>query len=252
MITTEPRSIELGTHATRVVVSGAGEPVFVCLHGLVDDLDIWDLLAPGLENRGTVVRYDQRGHGGADAPPGPYSRDDLADDAIAVLDRLEIERAVLVGHSMGGIMAMTAALSHPERVAGLVLIGTTSQASGRAASWYTKIADAGVADGIDGLTRTIYGPDADRVVSGDPVGIAEVTRTLAQLHLDPLTPHLGAVPCPALLVVGEHDPLGARATEICARGLPDATVEFVDGVGHWVHVQAPDRILDAYDEWSDR
>jgi pimeloyl-ACP methyl ester carboxylesterase len=57
------------------------------------------------------------------------------------------------------------------------------------------------------------------------------------------------VQCPALLVVGEHDPLGAKATEICARALPDATVEYVDDVGHWVHRQAPDRILSALDSW---
>ena len=245
---TDPRTVELATHRTRVAVSGAGQPVFLCLHGLVDDLTVWDRLAPGLEMRGTVVRYDQRGHGNASSPPGPYMRDDLAADAIGVLDHVEADRAILVGHSMGGIMAMAAALNHPDRVAGLVLIGTTAQASEKAAAWYTKIASAGLNDGLAGLARTIYGPNSDRPINGDAVGISEVTRILQQLHRDPLTPHLGGVQCPALLVVGEHDPLGAKATEICARALPDATVEFVDDVGHWVHVQAPDRILSALDK----
>ncbi len=252
MIDTELETIDLGTHRTPIAISGEGEPVFVCLHGLVDDLAIWDRLVPGLADRGTVVRYDQRGHGEAGTPPGPCTRDDLAADAIAVLDRLGIDRAVLVGHSMGGIIAMTAAVIHPERVAGLVLIGTTSQASAKAAAWYAKIADAGLADGIDGLSRTIYGSGQEREISGDAVGIAEVTRTLEQLHRDPLTPYLDQVQCRALLVVGEHDPLGAKATEICAAALPAATVVDVDGVGHWVHVQNPDRIVDAYDEWVDR
>ena len=252
MSSSESHSIELGDRSTRVSVSGEGDPVFLCLHGLVDDLSIWDRLAPGLGHRGTVVRYDQRGHGDAGAPPGPYTRGDLASDAIAVLDHFEFDRAVLVGHSMGGIMAMTAALNYPDRVSGLVLIGTTSQANAKSAAWYSKIADAGIADGIVGLARTIYGPDSERSITGDPVGIAEVTRTLEQLHPDPLTPHLGQVQCRALLVVGEHDPLGAKATDICASALPDATIVRVDGAGHWVHVSNPDVILSAYDEWQDR
>ncbi len=247
---TDTRSVELEHHTTRVAVSGAGRPVFLCLHGLVDDLGIWDRLVPGLESRGTVVRYDQRGHGHAGAPPGPYSRDDLAADAIAVLDHFDVDRAILVGHSMGGIVAMAAALNYADRVAGLILIGTTAQASAKSADWYTKIAAAGISDGIEGLTRAIYGSDSDRPIKGDAVGISEVTRTLEQLHSDPLTPHLGDVKCPALLVVGEHDPLGAKATEICAAALDDATVEFVDDIGHWVHVQAPDHILSAFDNWG--
>lgn len=252
MITAEARTVDLGSHSTRAGISGSGERVFLCLHGLVDDLSIWDRLLRGLEKRGTVVRYDQRGHGGAGSPPGPYQREDLAADAIVVLDQLGIDRAILVGHSMGGVMAMTAALNHPDRVAGLVLIGTTGQAGEKASAWYSKIADAGLSDGLVGLSRTIYGPDSDRPINGDAAGISEVTRTLEQLHPDPLTPYLGAVQCPALLVVGEHDPLGAKATEICARALPDSTVEFVDGVGHWVHVQAPDRVLNAIDAWTSR
>ena len=249
---TGPYPLDLGSHQTTVALSGAGEPVFVCLHGLVDDLSIWDGLTPGLGTRGTVVRYDQRGHGTAGAPAGPYTRDQLGGDAVAVLDRLEIEQAILVGHSMGGIMAITTALNHPDRVAGLVLIGTTSQASAKAAAWYAEIADAGIRDGADGLAGAIYGPDNQRAINGDPAGIAEVTRTLEGLHTDPLTPHLVNITCPALLVVGEHDPLGVKATEICARNIPAAEIRVVDGAGHWVHVDRPDAVLDAYDAWSSR
>ena len=248
----ELRTVDLGSHETRVAVSGSGEPVFLCLHGLVDDLTIWDRLAPELADRGTVARYDQRGHGEAGSPTGPYSRDDLAADAVGVLDRLDVDRAVLVGHSMGGIMAMAAAVNHPDRIAGLVLIGTTSQASAKAAAWYSRIAQAGVDEGVDGLARAIYGEGKQRPISGDPVGIAEVTRTLEALHDDPLTPYLAAVRCPVLLVVGEHDPMGVKATEIAAGALPDSTVSVVDGVGHWVHVQQPDAIIAAYDGWANR
>lgn len=254
---TDVRTIDLGSHHTRVAITGelsaagdgSAESVLLCLHGLVDDLSIWDRIISDFAERGTVVRYDQRGHGEAGSPPGPYSRDDLAADAVAVLDALDIDRAVLVGHSMGGIMSMTTAVNHPDRVAGLVLIGTTSAANAKAAAWYSKIAQAGVDDGIAGLAETIYGTGRQREIRGDAAGIAEVTRTLEALHTDPLTPHLTHVRCPALLLVGEHDPMGVKATEIVADAIADSTVEFVDGVGHWVHVQRPDAMLTAYDDW---
>ena len=100
--------------------------------------------------------------------------------------------------------------------------------------------------------NAIYGPDDQRAINGDPAGIAEVTRALEGLHTDPLTPHLVNIRCPALLVVGEHDPLGVKATEICARNIPAAEIRVVDGAGHWVHADRPDAVLDAYDAWSSR
>ena len=64
--------------------------------------------------RGRIARIDQRGHGESGAPPGPYSRADLAADVVAVLDAEGIEQTILVGHSMGGIVAMETALALPE------------------------------------------------------------------------------------------------------------------------------------------
>ena len=125
----ELRCVDVGGHALRCSLAGCGEPTFVCLHGLVDRIEIWDRLTPGLAARGRVLCVDQRGHGESEAPPGPYGRADLARDVAGVLDALGIARAVLVGHSMGGIVAMATALAHPDRVAGLVLIGTRASAA---------------------------------------------------------------------------------------------------------------------------
>ena len=133
-----------------------------------------------------------------------------------------------------------------------MLIGTTSAANAKAAAWYSKIAQAGIEEGVEGLARTIYGTGKQREIRGDAIGIAEVTRTLEALRTDPLTPRLAEVECPALLVVGEHDPMGVKASEIVADAITDSTVEFVDGVGHWVHVQQPDAVIVACDAWSSR
>lgn len=242
-------SVEVGGHALGVDVRGKGPPHFLLLHGLVDRLEIWDALAPALSERGQVIRVDQRGHGASDAPPGPYRREDLAADVAALLDAHGVERAVLVGHSMGGIVAMTAALAHPQRVAGLVLIGTASRCNEKVAGWYERIARAGESEGLAGLARSIYGEESGKEIVGDAQGIAHVTRTLKSLHEDPLTEKLDAIGCPALLLVGANDPMGPKASEIIAKQLPDATLEVVPDCGHWVQVERPDTVLAALDRW---
>lgn len=244
--------IELGSHRLRLVCSGAGPDTLLCLHGLVDRLEIWDRLAGPLAERARVARIDQRGHGASEAPPGPYRREDLAADVAAVIARLGAPRAVLVGHSMGGVVAMTTALLHPDRVGGLVLIGTASRCSEKMAAWYERIAQAGERDGRPGLARAIYGADTAKRVDGDAQGIAHVTRTLASLHTDPLTPKLPGIPCPVLLVVGENDPMGPKASATIAAQLPDAELVVVPGCGHWVHVEQPAAVLEALERWLPR
>ncbi len=244
--------IDIGGHGLRVDVAGEGPPDLLCLHGLVDRLEIWDRIAKPLSERGRVIRIDQRGHGESDAPSGPYRREDLAADVVAVIEHLGCTRAVLVGHSMGGIVAMVTALRYPDRVAGLVLIGTASQCSEKVAGWYERIAVAGERDGTAGLARAIYGEKTRRVVSGDAQGIAHVTRTLKSLHEDPLTPKLAKIRCPALLVVGEKDPMGPKASAIIAARLLDSHLEVVPDCGHWVHVESPEAVLKAFDSWAHR
>ncbi len=241
--------IDLGGHALRLDVQGEGAPVFALLHGLVDTLEIWDEVAPELARFGRVVCFDQRGHGESSAPPGPYQRLDLARDAIAVLDALEIPRAVLVGHSMGGIVSMATSLAFPDRVAGLVLVGTASRCNEKTAAWYERIAQAGEREGNAGLARSIYGRKSSKQVHGDAAGISHVTRMLGSLYSDPLTPRLAEIACPVRLLVGENDPMGPRASVSIEEALPDASLEVVPGCGHWIHLEEPQRVIRACEDW---
>ena len=242
-------TLDLDSHALRYAEAGRGDPAFVCLHGLVDTLEIWDRLAPRLAERRRTLRFDQRGHGESGAPAGPCAREDLADDVVRLLDALGVERAILVGHSMGGIVSMAAALAHPDRVAGLVLLGTASRCNESTADWYERIARAGERDGCEGLARAIYGEKSSRRVHGDAAAIAQVTRMLKTLHTDPITPKLAALACPALLLVGENDPMGTKASQTIAESLPDAALRVLPGCGHWIHVEAADAVLEAIDAW---
>ncbi len=74
---------------------------------------------------------------------------------------------------------------------------------------------------------------------------------MKSLHADPLTPKLATISCPVLLVVGENDPMGPRASELIAAALPGgaATLDVVPDAGHWIHVEAAERVLASLDGW---
>jgi 3-oxoadipate enol-lactonase len=247
----DARLVKISNHEINVLSHGTGERHFTCLHGLVDNLSIWQRIALALESRGRVTRFDQRGHGASQAPPGPYSRADLAADVIGVLDAEGIDRTILVGHSMGGIVAMETALAYPERIAGLVLIGTTSECREKVAGWYERIALAGETDGNAGLGRAIYGEKSSKQVVGDAQGIAHVTRMLKSLYSDPLTPKLADIGCPALMAVGEKDPMGPKASEIVYAAMPAGRAELlrVPEKGHWLQLEAVDGVVSSLDGW---
>jgi pimeloyl-ACP methyl ester carboxylesterase len=147
------------------------------------------------------------------------------------------------------VVALATALAFPARVAGLALLGTTGQCSARIAEWYERIAVAAERDGIAGIRREIYGERSARPIHADPRGIASLVRMLAGLAADPLTPKLGALRCPALLVVGEKDPMGPRASALLAEAIPRAELVVLPGLGHWTHVEAPELVAAAIERW---
>lgn len=106
-------------HETR----GAGEPL-VLVHGLAYDRAGWGRFPDLLAEHFRVVLVDNRGVGESDAPPGPYTVAEMAEDVVGVLDELGIERTNLFGVSLGGYIAQELTLTHPERVEKLVLCST--------------------------------------------------------------------------------------------------------------------------------
>ncbi|WP_238418789.1 3-oxoadipate enol-lactonase [Gordonia sp. 'Campus'] len=109
------------------VVTGRPDgPAVVLSNSLGSTHRMWDAQIAALDERFRVVRYDTRGHGDSPVPPGPYAIDELADDVIALLDRLDIERAHLVGLSLGGMTMMRVAARNPERVNRLALLCTAA------------------------------------------------------------------------------------------------------------------------------
>src|ERR1700719_981653 len=92
-----------------------GAPWLILSNSLMTNLSMWDEQVTALKDRYRILRYDQRGHGGTDAPAGPYNFDLLAADVIALMDALAIKRAHFAGISMGGMTALLLAQRHPQR-----------------------------------------------------------------------------------------------------------------------------------------
>jgi esterase len=103
------------------------DPATLLLHGIGNYGRYWDLFADAIAGRLRLVAPDARGHGESGRPADGYAPADFAADAVAVLDRLGVERAVVVGHSMGGLHSINLASRHPDRVRALVIVDASPE-----------------------------------------------------------------------------------------------------------------------------
>lgn len=104
-------------------LEGAGVPVLL-ISGLGGSTEVWQRQAAVLRERHLVVRFDNRGAGRSDVPPGPYAVKDMASEAVQLLDTLDIPAAHIVGASMGGMIAQEVAIQYPDKALSLTLLAT--------------------------------------------------------------------------------------------------------------------------------
>ncbi len=232
---------------------GTGDPV-VLSHGLGGNHASWWRVAPGLAEHHRVVSWDQRGFGNSTRRSGRYGPEPAVGDLLALLDHLELDRAQLVGQSMGGWVTLAFAVEHPERVAGLVLTDTLAGVS---------------SEEIDAAVRRTAGPAMARRASaglsehpalgeafcrrrpdlaflyqqlsslGDKPDDAEVLTMLAEMRVPP--DRLGRIDFPVLLVVGADDLLcSPEAMSLVADQLPGAELHVIADAGHSPYFERPE------------
>lgn len=233
----------------------------VFLHGFPFSHQQWEPQVRALAPTHRVVAYNQRGLGGTTPAPGPLTIEFLVDDLLAGLDHLGIERACLVGLSMGGYVALRAVDRHPERVHGLVLADT--RAGGDDNAGRVKRADAIRAIQENGMkafaakmlpalfpaaalqadTPAVQAIRA-QIEATDPLGACHALAAMAA-RLD-LRERLGAIATPTLVLVGALDTITppADARELAA-GIPGATLVEVPGAGHVSNLDAPEVVTAA-------
>jgi 2-succinyl-6-hydroxy-2,4-cyclohexadiene-1-carboxylate synthase len=233
----------------------------VLAHGFTQTARSWTTITPALRRANhdcQVVAVDLPGHGTA-----ADVRADLwgSSDHLVGLGGV----ATYVGYSMGGRVALHAALSHPAEVERLVLIGGTAgiddpveRAARRAADdrMASHIERFGVEWFVDewlenplfaGLTAETAMRD-DRLLN-TPAGLASSLRLAGTGSQTPLWDRLASVTAPVLVLVGAHDDKFRSLGERLASAIPNADVAVVDGAGHSVHLEQPDATVDAITSW---
>ncbi len=231
-----------------------GAPALVFVHSLGTDLRIWDAVSAQL-TAFRRVRVDLRGHGLSDAPPGDYTLETLAHDVLRVLDQVGIAEAVFVGVSIGGQVALQAALDAPQRVAGLVLLDTAARIRDGAA-WEERRADVrahGLAPSAEAAVERWF-PPASR--ARDPLAPRGYRNLLLRTPVDG---YLGAcaalrdadlrdrtveIAAPALVLCGADDTATPPAlVRGLADALPDARYVEIADSGHLPCLDRPDEVV---------
>jgi pimeloyl-ACP methyl ester carboxylesterase len=236
----------------------AGDPApdgapLVLVHGFMGNMRTWAPVLPALSAQRQVVTYDHRGHG--DSPntgdAAGYTFDQLVADFAALLDALGLQRFHLLGHSMGGVVAMRYALDHADRVASLIPMDTAAVASGGDNEGFMRMGvELARTQGMQALFDTIGAalPDAPE--------LAEMRDSLRHdlLAMDPLAfvafgeellaypsflDRLADLDLPATVLVGENDTGLRDAAALMAATLPQATLSVIENAGHNPHQENP-------------
>ncbi|MDL9935304.1 3-oxoadipate enol-lactonase [Gordonia sp. ABSL1-1] len=225
-------------------------PTVLLSNSLGSDRRMWDAQLPELERHFRVIRYDTRGHGLSPVPPaGMATIDDLADDVVALLDRLDVASCHVIGLSLGGMTAMRIAARNPERVQRLALLCTGAQLP-PATGWTERAAlvrrsgAAAVAESVVGrwFTAAYLSANPDRrrhfeemVAATSSEGYASCCEAIAGMDL---RDQLGAITAPTLAVAGADDVATppSRLQEIVDR-IPDARLMVVENSAHLANAE---------------
>jgi pimeloyl-ACP methyl ester carboxylesterase len=268
----ERRGLRLHGHPVAFYAAGSG-PVVLLIHGITSSADAWQQVIPALAEHHTVIAPDLLGHGGSAKPRGDYSLGAYASGVRDLMAALGHARATVVGHSMGGGVAMQLAYQFPERVERLALV--SSGGLGRevglvlraatlpGAEWVlpllTREGPRAVVD-VAGKVMSLLRLRTRADVRGTALGLASLSDPEARrafLHtarsiMDPAGQRVSATDrlylaedMPTLIVWGDRDPMIPAAHGIAAHALiPHSRLELFEGAGHYPFDEDPERFAE--------
>ena len=238
-------------------IEGEGSPI-VLSHALGLDLHLWDDVAARLARSHSVLRYDHRGHGASAAPRGPYSMDDLVDDAARIVREWGRGPVAFVGMSMGGMVGQGLAIRYPELVSAVVVANSAASYGeiGKAA-WRTRIAAvegggmAAIADTVIAryLTEPYRHAHPETVaamkrtlLADDPAAYVANCRAIESLDwLD----RLAGVKTPMLVIAGGQDSATPpELSQAIAERVPGAELAVIEEAAHLSAAEFPQRFVD--------
>ena len=239
--------------------TGEGETM-VFLHGYTGSSQDWANQIPSVSKKYRALAMDSRGHGRSEAPTEEedYSVKIFSEDVYALLLKLGIEKCCLVGHSMGGFMALQFVLDHPEIIKALVLVDTSSgefEVAPGYAELRAKLDELARNDGMEAafeydaannpmrIERFEKHPELREVtrrkmMSTSVDGYIYVARTFGKW--EPVTNRLNEIGVPTLIFWGEEDTPFLKASQILRDNIAGAKLVTMSGVGHNPHEEAPE------------
>jgi pimeloyl-ACP methyl ester carboxylesterase len=275
----EERETSLHGHRVRYTIAGEG-PVVGLIHGITETADVWRGVIPRLARHYTVVAGDLLGHGRSAKPRGDYSLGAYASGIRDLLIGLAAGPATVVGHSLGGGIAMQLAYQFPERCGRLVLVSSGGIAREvhpllRAASLpgsefvlpvitHTRLLELGArVGGAIGSLGLQTGPDIAEVARGY-ASLGDAETRAAFLHtiravIDPAGQRISAVDrlylaekMPSLVIWGDRDPIiPVEHGEIAHEAMPGSRLEIIPGAGHFPQLSDPIRVARLLAEFVD-
>ena len=250
------KSIELSNGVVLSYVEHGDEscvPV-VLLHGVTDSWRSFELVFPHLSGSIRALAVTQRGHGNSSRPAAGYQFTDLAQDVARFMDALQLRSAVVAGHSMGSSVAQRFAIDYPDRVTGLVLIGSFATLRGNTAVqefWETTISK--MTDPVEPpiarefqqstLAAPIPKEFFETAVQESLELPARVWRALFMGFLeDDFSMELSGINAPTLILWGDQDSFCPRSDQDkLMASIPDARLVVYPGSGHALHWEQPGR-----------
>ncbi len=249
-IPSEMPRLEINNVSLHYEVSGLGPPLVLC-HGFSGSHQDWLHQVAALNRDYTVLAFDSRGHGSSDAPAAAeaYSVSLFAADVLALADALGFDRFSLAGHSMGGFVALRAALDFPGRLNSLILVDTSAGPVDMADQSQLRAELEEIAR-VDGMAAAFEHNAANNPLALEGYRLFPWHRELARRRMletsvdgyvyagralterEDVTGRLGEIRVPTLVVVGEADAPFRRPSEVLAWGIPDARYEVIPGAAH--------------------
>jgi len=253
---------------------GSGEPVYILLHGFGASTYSWREVMKPLAENGRVIAYDRPAFGLTERPMpsewsgmSPYGMSSQVALLIGLMDHLEIERAIWVGNSAGGTVAVQAALAHPERVQALVLVDAAIFSGNPLPNWVSGIlrtpqmrhigpliARQIKASGVDFLKSAWHNPDnlSAEVIEAYqlPLQVANWDRALWELTAsnngEDLPSRLAGLDLPVLVITGDDDRIVPTQQSIqLASAIPGATLAVLPACGHLPQEECPLAFLES-------
>jgi 2-succinyl-6-hydroxy-2,4-cyclohexadiene-1-carboxylate synthase len=258
-------------HVAQLASGLPDRPPIVLLHGFTGDITTWLPLMEHLPWKQPVWAVDLVGHGRSPAPDDAdaYSMDNQVAAVLAALSEAGVTRAHWLGYSMGGRVALALALSAPERVASLTLIGASpgiAEADARAErvaadeALATRIETEGLAAFVEyWAAQALFATQArlgeahlaamnTQRLRNRPEALAATLRAFGTGSMPSLWSRLGELARPVLLIAGAEDLKFTRLAQQMAESLPDGRVEIVPGAGHAVQLEDPAMVARS---WAD-